>query len=96
MVAARQRRGGTRAVLQYLSVYFVGLVLGVVANVWLDMRLRKPALSRQIMLAALGIMVGVIIYQWSTSPELWIMYGLWASTGVLCGLGSRDGREPIG
>lgn len=81
--------------LQYLGVYFVGLVLGVVANVWLDLQLRKPALSRQIVLAALGIMTGVIIYQWATSPELWIMYGLWASTGVLAGLGSRESREPV-
>jgi hypothetical protein len=96
MIVAGQRREGARTVLQYLGIYFVGLVLGVVANVWLDVQLRKPALSRQIVLAALGIMAGVIIYQWATSPELWIMYGLWASTGVLCGLGSRDGREPIG
>jgi predicted acyltransferase len=82
-------------VLQYLAIYFVGLVLGVVANVWLDVQLRKPALSRQIVLAALGIVLAVVIYQWSTSPELWIMYGLWASTGVLAGLGSRESRDPV-
>ena len=81
--------------LHYLGIYFVGLVLGVIANVWLDVQLRKPALSRQIVLAALGIIVGVIIYQWSTAPEQWIVLGLWAVTGALCGLGSRSAQEPI-
>ncbi|MGE3269184.1 MAG: hypothetical protein AB7P40_10580 [Chloroflexota bacterium] len=81
--------------LQYLIVYFVGLVVGVVANVWLDVRLRKPALSRQIVLAALGVVVGVVIYQWSTAPEQWIMFALWATTGTLAGLGSRASEEPI-
>jgi xanthosine utilization system XapX-like protein len=80
----------------YLLVYFMGLVAGVIAHVWLDVRLRKPALSRQIVLLALGVIVGVVIYQWSTEPEFWIMYGLWASTGVLAGLGSRESREPLG
>ena len=51
--------------------------------------------TRRRVLAALGIMVGVIIYQWSTAPEFWIMYGLWASTGILAGLGSRESREPV-
>ncbi|MCC6177022.1 MAG: hypothetical protein IT305_17060 [Chloroflexi bacterium] len=94
--AGFQTRTGTARVWWYLATYFAGLILGVIANVWLDVRLRRPALSRQIVLAALGIVVGVVIYQWSTRPELWIMYGLWASTGVLAGLGSRESREPLG
>ena len=79
----------------YLLVYFVGVILGVGANVLLDVRLHRPALSRQIVLAAFGIVIGVIIVQWSTAPEQWIVLGLWAVTGVLCGLGSRESREPL-
>jgi hypothetical protein len=79
----------------YLSIYFVGLVVGVGANVLLDVRLRRPALSKQIMLGALGVVLAVIIYQWSTAPEQWIVLGLWAVTGALCGLGSRSAQEPI-
>ena len=79
----------------YLFVYFVGLVLGVGANVLLDVRLRRPALSKQIVLAAFGIVLAVIVFQWSTAPEQWIVFGLWAATGALCGLGSRESREPL-
>jgi hypothetical protein len=80
----------------YLLVYFVGIVAGVGANVLLDVQLRRPALSQQIVLAAFGVVLAVIIYQWSTAPEQWIVMGLWAVTGVLCGLGSRPSQEPIG
>jgi hypothetical protein len=82
--------------LLYLSVYFVGLVLGVGANLLLDVRLRRPALSQQIVLAAFGVVLAVIIFRWSSAPEEWIVLALWAATGVLCGLGSRESREPVG
>jgi hypothetical protein len=79
----------------YLTIYFIGLVLGVGANVLLDVQLRKPALSKQIVLAAFGVVLAVIVFQWSTAPEQWIVLGLWGVTGVLCGLGSRASQEPI-
>jgi hypothetical protein len=79
----------------YLFVYFIGLVLGVAANVLLDVQLRRPALGRQIVLAVFAIVVAVIIFQWSTAPEQWIVLGLWGVTGVLCGLGSRASHDPI-
>ena len=79
----------------YLLVYFVGIVAGVGANVLLDVQLRRPALSKQIVLAAFGVVLAVIVYQWSTAPEQWIVLGLWGVTGVLCGLGSRASQEPI-
>jgi hypothetical protein len=81
--------------LLYLLVYFIGLVLGVGANVLLDVQLRRPALSKQIVLAAFGIVLAVIIVQWSTAPEQWIVFGLWGATGALAGLGSRESREPL-
>jgi hypothetical protein len=79
----------------YLLVYFIGLVAGVGANVLLDVQLRRPALSKQIVLAAFGLVLAGIVYQWSAAPEQWFMFGLWAATGVLCGLGSRESREPL-
>jgi len=79
----------------YLSIYFVGLILGVGANVLLDVRLRRPALSKQISLAAFGIVLAVIVYEWSSAPEQWIVLGLWGVTGALCGLGSRASQEPL-
>ena len=79
----------------YLTIYFVGVTLGVGANVFFEIRLHKPALSRQIVLATFGVVLGVIIFQWSTAPEQWIVLLLWGVTGALCGLGSRESREPL-
>ena len=79
----------------YLAIYFVGVLLGVGANVLLDVRLHQPALSQLIVLTALGGVAGVVIFQIATSPEQWIMWALWAVTGLLCGLGSRQAHEPI-
>lgn len=79
----------------YLLIYLIGLCTGLAANVLLDVRLHRPALSKQITLAALGVLIAVIIYQTSTTTQEWIMFGLWAATGVLAGLGSRASREPI-
>lgn len=82
--------------VMYLLVYFVGLLIGVGANMLLDIRLRRPALSKQIVFAAFGIVLAVIVVQWSTAPEQWIVFGLWGVTGALAGLGSRESREPLG
>jgi hypothetical protein len=79
----------------YMVAYLLGLCGGVAANLLLDVQLRRPALSKQITLAAFGIVVGVIAYQWSTRVHDWLLPALWAATGVLAGLGSRESRAPI-
>ena len=47
------------------------------------------------MIKSFGVVLAVIVFQWSTAPEQWIVLGLWGVTGVLCGLGSRASQEPI-
>ena len=80
----------------YLVIYLLGLCAGVAANVLLDVQLHRPALSRQITLAALGVLLAVIISQFDT-PRLqeWLLTALWAATGMLAGLGSRESRAPL-
>ncbi len=80
----------------YLAIYLLGLCGGVAANVLLDVQLHRPALSKQITLAALGVLLGVIVSQFDT-PRLqeWLLMALWAATGLLAGLGSRESRAPI-
>ena len=79
----------------YLVAYLLGLCGGVAANLLLDVQLRRPALSKQIALAAFGILVGVIVYQTSTRMHEWVLPMIWAATGALAGLGSRESRAPI-
>ena len=79
----------------YLVAYLLGLCGGVAANLLLDVQLRRPALSKQITLAAFGILVAVIAYQTSTRMHDWVFPIIWAATGALAGLGSRESRAPI-
>ncbi len=79
----------------YTVVYFLGVCGGVAANLLLDVQLRRPALSKQITLGALGVLLAVILFQTNTGIPDWLLVGLWAATGVLAGLGSRESRAPV-
>lgn len=79
----------------YALVYLIGICGGVAAVRLLDVQLRRPALSKQITLGALGILLGVILFQTNTRMPEWLMLALWAATGILAGLGSRESRTPI-
>jgi hypothetical protein len=79
----------------YALVYFLGICGGVGANLVLDVQLRRPALSRQITLGALGVLLAVILFQTNSRMPEWLLLGLWAATGLLAGLGSRESRAPI-
>ncbi len=80
----------------YVLIYALGMCGGVAANVLLDVQLHRPALSKQITLAALGVMLAVILSQLD-EPRLqgWLLTVLWAATGLLAGLGSRESRSPL-
>ena len=79
----------------FALVYFLGICGGVAANLVLDLQLRRPALGRQITLGALGVLLAVIVFQTNSGMPEWLLLGLWAATGVLAGLGSRESRAPI-
>ena len=79
----------------YALVYFLGVCGGVAANLLLDLQLRRPALSKQITLGTLGVVLAVIVLQTNTRMPEWLLLGLWAATGALAGLGSRESRAPI-
>jgi hypothetical protein len=81
--------------LAYTVVYILGIVCGVGANVLLDVQLRKPALGRQIMLGVLGALVAIILLRTQEGLPEWLLLGLWAATGLLAGLGSRESRAPL-
>ncbi len=79
----------------YVAVYLIGIAGGVLASVLLHVQLRKPVLSRQITLGALGVLLAIILFQTNTRMPEWLLLSLWAATGVLCGLGSRESRTPV-
>jgi hypothetical protein len=78
----------------FFAVYFLGIVVGVLASVLLNVQLRRPGLSKSIALAVLGVLVTVFIASHNTTMPDWLLLLLWAGIGLLAGLGSREVRAP--
>ena len=79
----------------YILVYLLGIVCGVLANMLLNVQLRRPALPRSIALAMLAILFTVFLVTHNTTMPEWLLLLLWAGIGLLAGLGSREARAPL-
>jgi len=80
----------TIVLLLYIGLYVVGLLIGLAAKVALDVQLRRPG-TRQI----IGLIVLVFLLWGATSithtPFSEVLLPLvWAGTGLLAGIGSRE------
>jgi hypothetical protein len=76
--------------LLYVGLYVVGMLIGLAANIALDVQLRRPGI-RQV----LGLVTFAFLLWGATSitqtPFTDILLPLvWAGTGLLAGLGSRE------
>jgi hypothetical protein len=76
--------------LWYIALYIVGILVGLAAKIALDVQLRRPG-TRQVV----GLVILVLLLWGATSithtPFTQVLLPLvWAGTGVLAGLGSRD------
>lgn len=75
--------------LIYIVVYFLALLVGVLANALLDIQLRRPGLGKSV--ALVGVVV-LLIFAFSVGgvphPE-WLLV-FWAGIGLLAGLGESQ------
>ena len=76
--------------LLYIGLYVIGMLLGLAAKIALDVQLRRPG-TRQVV----GLVVLVLLLWGATSvthtPFTEVLLPLvWAGTGLLAGLGSRE------
>ena len=76
--------------LLYIGLYVVGMLLGLAAKIALDVQLRRPG-TRQVV----GLFVLALLLWGATSvthtPFTDVLLPLvWAGTGLLAGLGSRE------
>jgi hypothetical protein len=76
--------------LFYIALYVLGMLVGLAANIALDIRLHRPGI-RQV----LGLVTFALLLWGATSithtPFTDILLPLvWAGTGLLAGLGSRE------
>lgn len=79
----------------YILVYMLGIACGVLANVLLNVQLRRPGLTKSIALAVLGVLLMIFLASHNTTMPEWLLVLLWAGIGLLAGLGSREARAPI-
>ena len=78
--------------LFYIALYVVAVLIGLAANIALDVQLRRPGLRQ-----SAGLLMFVLLLWGATSithtpfTEL-LLPLMWAGTGLLAGLGSREMR----
>jgi hypothetical protein len=79
----------------YILIYFLGIVVGVLASLLLNVQLRRPGLAKSIALVVLGVLLTIFIAAHNSTMPEWLLVSLWAGIGLLAGLGSRAARTPI-
>ena len=85
---------GAGALWAYALIYFLGTVIGVLANMLLNVQLRRPGLSKSIALGVLAVLIVTFVATHNTTMPEWLLILLWAGIGLLAGLGSREARAP--
>jgi hypothetical protein len=81
--------------LVYIGLYVVGMLLGLAAKIALDVQLRRPDVRQSIGLVTFAFLLwGALSVTHTPFTEI-LLPLVWAGTGVLAGLGSRE-TYPIG
>ena len=83
----------------YIALYLLGVLIGLGANIALDVQLRRPGIRQ-----AIGLIIFVLLVWGATAvmhkpftdvllPDV-LLPLLWGGTGILAGLGSRGAQAP--
>ena len=76
--------------LLYIVLYVVGMLVGLAAKIALDVQLRRPGIRQVLGLIIFCLLLwGVISVTHAPFTEL-LLPMVWAGTGLLAGLGSRE------
>lgn len=80
--------------LWYVALYVVGILAGLGASLVLDVQLRRPGVRQVLGLVIFGFLVwGALAVTQAPFADL-LLPIVWAGTGLLAGLGSRDPHAP--
>ena len=74
----------------YVGLYFLGLLIGLAANLALDVQLHRPGLRQFVGLILFGVLLWGVLSVTHTAFADVILPLLWLGIGLLAGLGSRD------
>jgi hypothetical protein len=74
----------------YIALYVVGMLLGLAAKIALDVQLRRPGTRQVVGLFVLALLLwGAVSVTHTPFTEI-LLPLVWAGTGLLAGLGSRE------
>jgi hypothetical protein len=76
--------------LLYIGLYIVGMLVGLAAKMALDVQLRRPDLRQSIGLIILVMLLWGALSVTHTPFADVLLPLVWAGTGLLAGLGSRE------
>jgi hypothetical protein len=76
--------------LLYIGLYLVGLLVGLAAKIALDVQLRRPGTRQLVGLIILAFLLWGAISVTHTPFTDVLLPLVWAGTGLLAGLGSRE------
>jgi hypothetical protein len=76
--------------LLYIALYVLGLLVGLAANIALDVQLRRPGMRQGFGLIMFALLLWGAISLTHTPFTDVLLPLVWAGTGLLAGLGSRQ------
>ena len=76
--------------LLYIALYVVGMLVGVAAKIALDVQVRRPGIRQAVGLLILVFLLWGAISVTHTPFTDVLLPLVWAGTGLLAGLGSRE------
>jgi hypothetical protein len=76
--------------LVYVGLYAVGMVVGLAAKIALDVQLRRPGMRQAVGLVTFAFLVWGATSVTHTPFTSVLLPLVWAGTGLLAGLGSRE------
>jgi hypothetical protein len=76
--------------LLYIGLYVVGMLLGLAAKIAMDVQLRRPGTRQVVGLFVLALLLWGAMSVTHTPFTDVLLPLVWAGTGLLAGLGSRE------
>ena len=77
-------------ILLYIALYVVGMLVGLAANIALDVQLHRPGIRQVLGLVTFAFLVWGATSITQTPFTDVLLPLVWAGTGLLAGLGSRE------
>jgi hypothetical protein len=74
----------------YIALYFVGMIVGLAAKIALDVQLRRPGIRQAFGLVIFALVLWGAMSVTGTPFTDVLLPMVWAGTGLLAGLGSRE------